>query len=186
MKHNDYTQMSDEEICNCENKKDKFRYGFEVLHKRYNAKLLTKCRYKFPNAEADEIVQETWLKVFLYLQTKNNPINNFKGVLNKSFDYSCKEYLRNSIKMSAFEKSIDIELLTSEEKNTREHEKYELVMSILNSIPSNRKEQFLLRYQDQCSWQQISQIFNTSAESIRKYCQRLKKYIHNITKKPSK
>ncbi|MBL8005583.1 MAG: sigma-70 family RNA polymerase sigma factor [Candidatus Kapabacteria bacterium] len=178
--------MSDEEICNCENIENKFRFGFAILYKRYNSKLHSKCTYKLPSADSDEILQETWIKVFQYINSSEKPIDNFKGILYKSFDYACKEYIRNSKKEHTTKVNFDFETLTSADSYSEENEQFEKVMSILNSLPTDRKEQFLLRYQDKCSWHQISEKFNTSAESIRKYCERLKKQIQNITKKPSK
>ena len=130
--------------------------AFETLLRRYQ-KLVYNIVYQMcrNHAEAADITQDTFLKVFRALD---------------SFDNTCLNSLRKRKADSSLDdESVYFEPVEEKDASVELEQKVSLrtLQKALEAIPENQRETFILKYQHDLSYNEISEITGLSISSIK-------------------
>jgi RNA polymerase sigma-70 factor (ECF subfamily) len=159
---------------------------FSELVQKYQNKIFAYV-YKIVNhkEEAEDIVQETFIKVYknlnsfdadrkfsswLYRISHNETINYLKK--NKKVTtlyYQEGDYLFNSLK---YEKDLIKELITKEDDQR--------LKMVLEKLPFKYKEVIILKYLEDKSYEEIAQILNKPINTIGTLINRAKKHLKEL------
>ena len=150
--------------------KEAKRYLEELIEKNLN-KLLNHAFYRLGNLnDAEDVVQETLIKVFIELQNnkkiENPPAYTFRMLRNACVDKLRK--LRNPLIPIENLLNAEIPLTGTHEEEIVRHEEYLRINSLLSSIPEDQSEVIRLRFVDSMQFAEIAEILEipeTTAKS---------------------
>lgn len=180
-------QLTDAQII------EKVRKGetnlFSELVLRYQNKIFAYI-YKIVNQkeEAEDVVQETFIKVYkninsfdadrkfsswIYRISHNEAINHLKKYRKATvLSYDGSEYLLNSLKT---ERNLIKELINSED--------YQVLKTALDKLPLKYKEVIILKYLEEKSYEEISQILEKPIATVGTLINRAKAQLKNLLTK---
>lgn len=151
---------------------------FDILYKRYSAKVYAKC-ISLLNSEA--IAQDAVQDIFIKILTK---LSKFKGDSKfstwlYSITYNhCIDYIRRNKKMN-FISTEDLLHLEKEEEDTIDDKllletKIIELKRVLDEIPTQDKSILLMKYQDGMSIKDICDVFEKSESAVKMQIKRAK------------
>lgn len=150
---------------------------FSLLYNRYSTKIFSKCISLLKNeALAQDATQEIFMKVFLNLSRFKEQSKFSTWVYSITYNY-CIDYLRRKKKISALfsdelENAPDIiDEVPDEELLQMEVKKLKVV---LDEIPEGDKAILLMKYQDDMSIKDISQVLEKSESAVKMKIKRAK------------
>jgi RNA polymerase sigma-70 factor (ECF subfamily) len=168
--------LSDEEIIEII-QKDKKKDLFSELFDRYSKKVYHTCLSMVNSQEiAEDLAHDIFLKVFVSLQ-KYDGKASFSTWLYRISSNFCIDYIRKHKRRSEKIEDYTYELETNtEEDNEREllSSKTELLRKILDELEPEDKMALLMKYQEDMSIKQISQVFEISQSAVKMRLKRAK------------
>ena len=162
----EYTNLSDEELA-AKFREGERRISFTIIVERYQKRIYYSAR-KLVNGdhdEADEIAQETFVKVY-------EALDNFRGeaklytwiyriMMNAVIYKSRRKKIRKNVGLDEV-----VETLESEDRSPHESmertEMTALIEEAIGTLPDKQREVFLLRFYDEMPYEEMSQILGTS------------------------
>lgn len=193
---NDYNVYSDQELVPILREDKPARdYAFDVLYKRYSAKLNSYCQFLCWNKEdSEQLFHRTWIKFYEYVQSGNH-INNILTFLITS----AKHIFLNDVKFqSRQKKKIDEFTYISEmetriqlyRSNSEGNQLISLIHLAVDSLDDIYKEPFVLKRYHELSNEEIAKICNKSVDCIKKRITRATQLVRNMiyryAKEPNK
>lgn len=143
------------------------RDAFTQIYERYwQALYQTALRALNQPAQAEDIVQELFIN--LWLKRSEYHIENVVAYLRKALKSRILNYVvRDQARESFFEPFESIlQASFQAEELIREKELLELVAAYVNSLPTKRKEIFLLHYQHHLNTKEIADVLNISQKTV--------------------
>lgn len=141
----------------------------------------TALRYTGDYDDADDIAQEVFIRAL-------NGLSNFNGkssikswlyriTINLSFNFNRKKKLRNFFSLSTFNHEVDFPDIASSPDKVLANKEYETyLLKMLSKLPEKQRETFALRYFDELSYEEISNMLGTSVGGLKaNYHQAVKK-----------
>lgn len=182
----DFAKYNDLEICalmqseNIEIRKK----AFDVVYERHASIIYTFCiRFLQDKETAKDILQETFVKFFDYIQAKKSPIENIGGFLLKIARNECiSSRPHKKIKKIDY-KDIEIEYNdnTYEQKQNRE-----MLLRALDSLPPKYRELLILKEFLNYSYNEIADITDQSRNNVGIMIHRAKRMLKDIVLKINK
>jgi RNA polymerase sigma factor (sigma-70 family) len=167
----EYTNLSDEELA------AKFRDGerrvsFTLIVERYQKRIYYSAR-KLVNGdhdEADEIAQETFVKVYEALDSFRGDAKLYTWIyrimMNAVIYKSRRKKVRKNIGLDEV-----VETLESEDHSPHESmertEMTSMIEEAIGTLPDKQREVFLLRFYDEMPYEEMSQILGTSVGGLK-------------------
>lgn len=166
--------------------KNDSRDSFTLLFKRYAKKILNLALYYYNDKEeAEEIVQEVFLKIWIKRKSINKP-EAFESLLYKTAKNLIFDSLKKQVHIKAYAEYLKWGEFHYQTKNTEDtifyNELNHFYNELLEKLPPKRKEVFILSRKEGLSNKEIAaklQIFvRTVEEHVRQSIQYLKKIIN--------
>lgn len=172
-------KLSDEELVKMFIDTQNNRY-FDVIYDRFADKIYRKC-YSFvrDSAKAEDFMHDIFLKLILNLSSFNNNSKFSTYIYSITYNY-CIDHIRQSKKMQEVEIDSDFE----EEDSSIWSEAREMDAKRLNktleSITTEEKSLILMKYQDDLSIKEISDVLKLSESAIKMRLKRTKEKVKSI------
>jgi RNA polymerase sigma-70 factor (ECF subfamily) len=169
--------------------------AFKILQRRYNTLVHTVVRKMIKDDDdADDIVQETFIKTYMSLHTYN-PDYGFRGWLYRIASNCCIDFLRKRkfmyqidtassnnddedqtvFDVADFSYMPDSELLAIE--------KYDVIHREIDKLPEKYREVVILRHEEEMSYQEISQLLGMPMGTIKTMLFRARRLLEGTLKK---
>lgn len=183
---NDFIKYNDLEICalmlseNTEIRKQ----AFDVIYDRYASVVYTFClRFLQDKESAKDILQETFIKFFDYIQVKKDPIENIGGFLLKIARNECINSRPRKKITKVDYNNIEIEYNdnTYEQKQNRE-----ILLRALDSLPAKYRELLILKEFLNYTYNEIADITDQSRNNVGIMIHRAKQMLKEIVLKINK
>lgn len=158
MSRYDYTQLTDDELVTELVSGDRTDM-FEVLYKRYYAKVLNKCHSFVKNRElAEELAEDVFSKTFEKLKSFQRKSSFSSWLYSITYNH-CIDYLRLKKKLHYPQWNSENELpdIVDESDESISEITYEHLLDILEMVHPEEKALLLMKYQDDLSIKTISQ-----------------------------
>lgn len=176
---------NDQEIVNeyCESKSD--RAANALIRKYSSFVYFTALRFVQNEQDAEDISQDVFVKVLSKLHTFKNESNLqtwiYSITANQSKNYLRKQSLRKFLRIDK-EASFDIEdkYQNTPYENIDNEEANRLLIETLSTLPEKQREVFSLRYFEEFSYNEISELLGTSVGGLKA------NYFHAVKKLSSK
>lgn len=162
--------ISDNKILELISDDKSFNEGFELLIKKYQEKLYWHIRtIVHLHQDADDVIQNTFIKVFKSIKgfRRKSKLYTWLYVIakNESFSYLQKKqkHIASSIDNdeSAFENRLKAD-------DYFDGEKAQIVLlKAVESLPNKQREVFRLRYFQDLSYKEISELLDTSVGALK-------------------
>lgn len=182
----DFSKYSDIELSflmSSDNKEIRKR-AFDQVYERYSPQVYTFC-YRFLRNEelAKDIFQDSFVKLFDTIQTKNEGIENLGGYLLKIARNLCL----NEINIKKIKKVNidDIELKYNDESYESKQNK-ELLIQSLNQLPAKYRELLILKEFLNYSYNEIADITEQTKSNVGIMLHRAKQMLKEIVLKVHK
>ena len=152
--------MSDEELIN------RIRQGDEAasteLVRRYHPPILRYCKSRCGSWEtAEDLAQETFLRLFKYLSSYRNEEGRFKAYL-----FSIAARLCNTEgKRPAFALLDDAEPPADKDDMFRQIEDMDVIRRLLEHLPPVQRQTIILRFGDGFSFPEIAELMNCNVST---------------------
>ena len=159
---------------------------FDVLYTRYSSKIFGKCLSILKDEEkAEDATQEIFVKILLNLSKFSGKSKFSTWIYSITYNY-CIDSIRKRKK----DKSVLVEDMTNEHDVAEDgvEDRFLLEMSvkrlkvILEKIPVTDKAILLMKYQDEMSIKEISEILDKSESAIKMKIKRAKQKFKRIHK----
>jgi len=169
-------KMSDEEVISLYLKTRSSSY-FTMLYSRYSGKVYSKCISLLKDEQlSDDATQDIFLKIYLNLAKFSGKSKFSTWVYSITYNY-CIDYIRRKKK----ERNIfseDIENVGEQLEDVEDHELLEIEVSrlkkVMNIIPPGDRAVLLMKYQDDMSIRDISEVLEKSESAIKMKIKRAK------------
>ena len=184
----EYAHLSDEELA------AKFRDGekrisFTMIVERYQKRIYYSAR-KLVNGdhdEADEIAQETFVKVYEALDTFRGDAKLYTWIyrimMNAVIYKSRRKKVRKHVGLEEVEQTLETGDHSPHERMER-REMTALIEEAIATVPPKQREVFLLRFYDEMPYEEMSQILGTSVGGLKaNYFHALKKIGEYVQRK---
>lgn len=154
--------MSDEELIN------RIRQGDEAaaneLVRRYHPPVLRYCRSRCGSWEmAEDLTQETFLRLFKYLSSYRNEEGRFKAYLFSIAARLCNTECRRPASASLD----DTEQLADKEDVFRRIEDMDVIRRLLEHLPPEQRQTIVLRFGDGFSFPEIAELMDCNVSTAR-------------------
>lgn len=161
--------MTDLELVERFQKGDEAAFN-ELVHRYKDKVYWTARRFLQDHDEADEVVQQSFLKAYKGLKT----FRSDSGVFTWLYRITVNTAL-NVLRQQRAREFLGIDELTSESgpESDRPDEQYErreekaLVEEAIRRLPEKQRAVFVLRFYDQLSYEEIAEILNTSVGGLK-------------------
>lgn len=161
--------MNDLELVERFQKGDEAAFN-ELVHRYKDKVYWTARRFLRDHDEADEVVQQSFLKAYKGLKT----FRSDSGVFTWLYRITVNTAL-NVLRKQRAREFLGIDELTSESgpESDRPDEQYErreekaLVEEAIRRLPEKQRAVFVLRFYDQLSYEEIAEILNTSVGGLK-------------------
>jgi RNA polymerase sigma factor (sigma-70 family) len=167
----EYATLSDEELAARFRSGEK-RVSFTIIVERYQKRIYYSAR-KLVNGdhdEADEIAQETFVKVYEALDTFRGEAKLYTWIyrimMNAVIYKSRRKKVRNSVGLEEIENTMESSGHSPHEQLERT-EMTQVIEEAIATLPDKQKEVFLLRFYDEMPYEEISQILGTSVGGLK-------------------
>lgn len=169
---------SDEELISSFINGDQNAFNFIV--RKYQKKVYWIIRKMvLDHDDADDITQEVFLKVYRSLSDFRGESKFFTYLYKIAVNYSINHLNRNK-KINSRKSDIDNSFIRSDDKTADEimisQDRTKLLEEAIDTLPAQQRAVFLLRYYDNHSYEEISNILNKSAGGMKA------NYFHAIKK----
>ena len=167
----EYAHLSDEELA------AKFRDGekrvsFTMIVERYQKRIYYSAR-KLVNGdhdEADEIAQETFVKVYEALDSFRGDAKLYTWIyrimMNAVIYKSRRKKVRKNVGLEEVEDTLESGEHSAHEQMER-REMTALIEEAIATVPPKQREVFLLRFYDEMPYEEMSQILGTSVGGLK-------------------
>lgn len=164
---------------------DRFLKGdesaFNLLFEKYKRKIyLTAYRLLGNHEDANDITQETLIKVYKELKNFRNESLLYTWIyritINLSLNLLKKKKLRSFFDFEEVDEWLFKDDRQSPELSFRENELSNKIQEALKKLPEKQRTVFTLRYYDELSYEEISEILGTSVGALKA------NYFHAINK----
>jgi RNA polymerase sigma-70 factor (ECF subfamily) len=169
-------QISDQELVNLILNPDKRRNAFELLIKKYQQKIYWHIRKMvIDHDDADDVVQETFIKVWQGLQNFRGDAQLYTWVYriatNESLNFLQKKRRRNHVPIEAdAEDSMDL-LNTLESSISQDYisgDEIQLkLQKALLQLPDKQRLVFNMKYYEDMKYEDIAEITGTSVGALK-------------------
>ncbi|MBN2263714.1 MAG: RNA polymerase sigma factor [Prolixibacteraceae bacterium] len=143
--------------------------NFEILYKRYHAKVLDKCYGLVKNSSlAKELAEDIFSKTYEKIATFQNRSSFSSWLFSLTYNH-CIDYLRKKKKLNYPEwtRANEIPEIIDESEEDLESIDYENVMEIFELIHPEEKALLLMKYQDNLSIKTIAQSLRISDDAAK-------------------
>lgn len=155
---------------------------FTNIVKRYEQKIfITVIRIVKNRATAEDIVQEIFVKVFYSLH-KYKQTGSFNAWLYRIVVNNCFDYLRKH-NLQTVQIETDVMDNANPEKIVLLHERNEQLEQLLQQLDETEYMVLLLKYVNELSYDEISEVLQISLNDVRNKLHRSKRKLRSITMK---
>lgn len=168
MKNSLLKTLSDEEIISKINEENSSKL-FEILYKRYHAKVLDKCYSLCKNKElSKELAEDIFSKTYEKLSSFKN-LSSFSSWLYSLSYNHCIDYLRLKKKLHypEWNREHEIPEIIDESDENMNDVDYENVMIVFEMIHPEEKVLLLMKYQDNLSIKEIADTLRISEDATK-------------------
>lgn len=164
---------------------DRFLEGdesaFNLLFEKYKRKIyLTAYRFLGNHEDANDITQETLIKIYKELKNFRNESSLYTWIyritINLSLNLLKKKKLRSFFDFEEVDEWLFKDDRQSPELSFRENELSNKIQEALKKLPEKQRTVFTLRYYDELSYEEISEILGTSVGALKA------NYFHAVNK----
>ncbi len=162
---NKYTSHTDPELCNLLRQDD--HEAFEMIYERYWQTLyLSSSRLLKSRTQAEDIVQDLFIN--LWQKRSAYKIENLPAYLRKALRSRVFNYLkRDQAKNSFYEPFEDMQQASfSADQLVRDKEFLKLIAAYVETLPTKRREIFLLKYRDHMNTLEIAGHLGISLKTV--------------------
>jgi RNA polymerase sigma-70 factor (ECF subfamily) len=162
---NKYLSHTDPQLCDLLRQGD--REAFEMIYERYWQSLYVSAnRLLRVRTQAEDIVQDLFIN--LWQKRAEYRIDNLEAYLRKALRSRVFNYLkRDQAKNSFYEPFEDMQQAAfSADQLVRDKEFLKLLADYIASLPSKRREIFLLKYRDQMNTAEIADQLGVSLKTV--------------------
>ena len=161
---------SDEELLKLLRNKQQTYHGFRLLVRKYQERIYYFVRRIVINHEdADYVVQNIFIKIWNNLDSFREDSRLFTWIyriaVNESFSFLKQKRLKNMVSLDSFEASAIRSLNDDNYFNGSDIEK-KLQLAILR-LPEKQKMVFNMRYYEDLSYEEMSDILGTSVGALK-------------------
>ncbi|MDP4219705.1 MAG: sigma-70 family RNA polymerase sigma factor [Bacteroidota bacterium] len=167
----EYAHLSDEELAARFRDGEK-RVSFTMIVERYQRRIYYSAR-KLVNGdhdEADEIAQETFVKVYEALHTFRGDAKLYTWIyrimMNAVIYKMRRKKVRKNVGLEEIENTLETEDHSPHERIERQ-EMTALIEEAIATVPPKQREVFLLRFYDEMPYEEMSQILGTSVGGLK-------------------
>ena len=184
----EYAHLSDEELA-ARFREGERRVSFTLIVERYQKRIYYSAR-KLVNGdhdEADEIAQETFVKVYEALDSFRGEAKLYTWIyrimMNAVIYKSRRKKARNNIGLEEVEDTLETEEHSPHDAMER-MEMTALIEEAIATVPPKQREVFLLRFYDEMPYEEMSQILGTSVGGLKaNYFHAVKKISEYVQRK---
>ena len=184
----EYAHLSDEELA-ARFREGERRVSFTLIVERYQKRIYYSAR-KLVNGdhdEADEIAQETFVKVYEALDSFRGEAKLYTWIyrimMNAVIYKSRRKKARNNIGLEEVVDTLETEEHSPHEAMER-MEMTALIEEAIATVPPKQREVFLLRFYDEMPYEEMSQILGTSVGGLKaNYFHAVKKISEYVQRK---
>ena len=167
----EYANLSDEELA-AKFREGEKRVSFTLIVERYQKRIYFSAR-KLVNGdhdEADEIAQETFVKVYEALDSFRGDAKLYTWIyrimMNAVIYKSRRKKVRNNVGLEEVENVLESHDHSPHESMERT-EMTALIEEAIETIPPKQKEVFLLRFYDEMPYEEMSVVLGTSVGGLK-------------------
>ncbi|MDP1800226.1 MAG: sigma-70 family RNA polymerase sigma factor [Bacteroidota bacterium] len=167
-------------IKGCKAKDEK---AFEVLYKKYYRILLgIALRYSRDTAEAEDILQDSFIKIFNSIESFNTT-GSFEGWMKRIVQNTAINSYRSNLKFD-LHVAITDEIDVGDDSFTSVFESFsnKEILALLNQLPEGYRVVINLFYIDGYSHQEISELLNIGVGTSKSQLFKAKAYLKNLLK----
>jgi len=156
---------------------------FNILYERYSGKIFAKCLSLLKNeGEAQDATQDVLMKILLNLSKFGGKSRFSTWIYSITYNF-CIDFIRRkkkdpSIYVDDLLQNLDVEEEVEDTFLTEVN--VQRLKIILSEIPTNDKTILLMKYQDEMSIKEISDILNKSESAIKMQIKRAKQKFKKI------
>ena len=184
----EYAHLSDEELAARFRGGEK-RVSFTLIVERYQKRIYYSAR-KLVNGdhdEADEIAQETFVKVYEALDSFRGDAKLYTWIyrimMNAVIYKTRRKKVRKNVGIEEVESTLETEDHSPHEAMER-REMTALIEEAIATVPPKQREVFLLRFYDEMPYEEMSQILGTSVGGLKaNYFHAVKKISEYVQRK---
>ena len=134
----------------------------ELLYKLFAPKMYGIClRFAGNQMEADDILQEGFIKVFTQLKKFRNE-GSLEGWIRRTYINKAINYYRKNLKISKFHNIDDIEVAITNEENIYDTLSKEELINLINELPNGYRTVFNLNVIEGYTHKEIGKMLNIS------------------------
>ncbi len=134
----------------------------ELLYKYFAPKMYGIClRFAGNQMEADDIMQEGFIKVFTQLKNFRNE-GSFEGWIRRTFINTAINYYRKNLKFSKFQDVDEIEIALTNEENIHDKLSKEELINLIQDLPNGYRTVFNLNVIEGYTHKEIGEMLNIS------------------------
>ena len=134
----------------------------ELLYKYFAPKMYGIClRFAGNQMEADDIMQEGFIKVFTQLKNFRNE-GSFEGWIRRTFINTAINYYRKNLRFSKFQNVDEIEIAITNEENIYDTLSKEELINLIQELPNGYRTVFNLNVIEGYTHKEIGAMLNIS------------------------
>lgn len=134
----------------------------ELLYKYFAPKMYGIClRFAGNQMEADDIMQEGFIKVFTQLKNFRNE-GSFEGWIRRTFINTAINYYRKNLKFTKFHNVDDIEIPVTNEESIHDKLSKEELVNLIQELPNGYRTVFNLNVIEGYTHKEIGAMLNIS------------------------
>ncbi len=183
----EYTALSDQEIVNRFQAGER-RVSFTILIERYQKRIYFSARKMVggDHDEADEIAQETFVKVYEALDSFRGDAKfytwAYRIMMNAVIYKSRRKKIRKDVELDDVAETLESDVPLPDEAMQRK-EMTALIEEAIETLPPKQREVFLFRFYDEMPYDEIATILGTSVGGLKaNYFHAVKKITEYVQK----
>ena len=167
----EYTALSDQEIVNRFQAGER-RVSFTILIERYQKRIYFSARKMVggDHDEADEIAQETFVKVYEALDSFRGDAKfytwAYRIMMNAVIYKSRRKKIRKDVELDDVAETLESDVPLPDEAMQRK-EMTALIEEAIETLPPKQREVFLFRFYDEMPYEEIATILGTSVGGLK-------------------
>ena len=167
----EYTALSDQEIVNRFQAGER-RVSFTILVERYQKRIYFSARKMVggDHDEADEIAQETFVKVYEALDSFRGDAKfytwAYRIMMNAVIYKSRRKKIRKDVELDDVAETLESDVPLPDEAMQRK-EMTALIEEAIETLPPKQREVFLFRFYDEMPYEEIATILGTSVGGLK-------------------
>jgi RNA polymerase sigma-70 factor (ECF subfamily) len=163
-------EYSDEELLNLYRTGDNPAYAFNLLMRKYQENIYYFVRRMvIDHDDADDVVQNVFIKIWKNLENFRQDSALFTWIyriaVNEAISFLKSKRIRAMVSLSSLEASM-LRSLRQDHEFTGDHIQQKLMQAIVR-LPDKQRTVFNMRYFDELSYEQMSDILGTSVGALK-------------------